>query len=139
MIVLDTNVISEAMRPQPDAAVLAWLNGQVAETLYLSSVTLAELLFGIGALPAGARRDRLAQALDALLALFPGRILPFDQDAARRYAEMAVTARVAGRSLPITDGYIAATAASRGFAVATRNATDFQDTGVVLVDPWRQR
>lgn len=137
MIVLDTNVVSEAMRPQPDAGVLSWLNDQATETLYLSSVTLAELLFGLGALPAGARKDRLAQALDALLALFPGRILAFDQDAARRYAEMAVTARAAGRPLPTTDGYIAATAASRNFAVATRNTAHFADTGVELIDPWQ--
>jgi predicted nucleic acid-binding protein len=137
VIVLDTNVVSEAMRPQPDPAVLLWLNDQAAETLYLSSVTLAELLFGLGALPAGARKDRLAEALDALLALFPGRILAFDQDAARRYAEMAVTARAVGRPLPTTDGYIAATAASRNFVVATRNTAHFADTGVGLIDPWK--
>jgi predicted nucleic acid-binding protein len=136
VIVLDTNVIAEAMRPEPNPAVVSWLNGQSAETLYLSSVTLAELLFGIGAIPTGARRDRLAQALDRLLALFPGRVLPFDQDAARRYADMAVTARAAGHPLPVSDGYIAATAASRGFAVATRNTRDFQTIGVDLIDPW---
>jgi predicted nucleic acid-binding protein len=136
VIVLDTNVIAEAMRPDPNPAVVSWLNGQSAETLYLSSVTLAELLFGIGAIPSGARRDRLAQALDRLLALFPGRVLPFDQDAARRYADMAVTARAAGHPLPVSDGYIAATAASRGFAVATRNTRDFQNIGVDLIDPW---
>jgi predicted nucleic acid-binding protein len=136
VIVLDTNVIAEAMRPEPNPAVVSWLNGQSAETLYLSSVTLAELLFGIGAIPSGARRDRLAQALDRLLALFPGRVLPFDQDAARRYADMAVTARAAGHPLPVSDGYIAATAASRGFAVAARNTRDFQNIGVDLIDPW---
>jgi predicted nucleic acid-binding protein len=136
VIVLDTNVIAEAMRPEPNPAVVSWLNGQSAETLYLSSVTLAELLFGIGAIPTGSRRDRLAQALDRLLALFPGRVLPFDQDAARRYADMAVTARAAGHPLPVSDGYIAATAASRGFAVATRNTRDFQNIGVDLIDPW---
>lgn len=138
MIVLDTNVVSEAMRPQPDAGVLSWLNDQATETLYLSSVTLAELLFGLGALPAGARKDRLTQALDALLALFPGRILAFDQDAARRYAGMAVAARAAGRPLPTADGYIAATAARHNFAVATRNVAHFAVTGVELIDPWRQ-
>jgi predicted nucleic acid-binding protein len=137
VIVLDTNVIAEAMRPEPNPAVVSWLNGQSAETLYLSSVTLAELLFGIGAIPSGARRDRLAQALDRLLALFPGRVLPFDQDAARRYADMAVTARAAGHPLPVSDGYIAATAASRGFAVATRNTRDFPTIGVDLIDPWQ--
>lgn len=137
MIVLDTNVVSEAMRPEPHPGVLGWLNAQAAETLYLSSVTLAELLFGIGALSAGARRDRLARTLDRLLALFSGRVLPFDQEAARRYADMAVTAHAAGRPLPTADGYLAATAAAHGFAVATRNVRHFGDTGVELIDPWQ--
>jgi len=137
VIVLDTNVVSEGMRPQPSPVVVAWLNAQAAETLYLSSVTLAELLFGIGALPAGVKKDRLAQALDRLLALFPGRVLPFDQDAARRYADMAVVARALGRPLPVADGHLAATAATRGFAVATRNIQHFGDTGVELIDPWQ--
>lgn len=136
MIVLDTNVVSEAMRPSPDGAVLTWLNAQSSDTLYLASVTLAELLFGVGALSAGARQVRLATALDRLLALFAGRILPFDQDAARRYAETAVTARRAGHPLPTADGYIAATAAAHGFAVATRNVRDFAGVGVALIDPW---
>jgi len=88
MIVLDTNVVSEAMKPEPHPAVRAWLNDQSAETLYLSTVTLAELLFGIGALPAGKRKDMLAQTLDGLMGLFRDRVLPFDIDAARRYAEL---------------------------------------------------
>jgi predicted nucleic acid-binding protein len=115
MIVLDTNVVSEAMKPEPHPAVRAWLNDQVAETLYLSSVTLAELLFGIGALTAGKRKDLLTQALDGLLELFPDRILPFDTDAARHYTTLAATARAGGRGFPTPDGYIAAIAASRGF------------------------
>lgn len=139
MIVLDTNVLSEAMRPVPDPGVLGWLNSQSPETLYLSSVTLAKLLFGIGALPDGVRKGRLAQALDGLVALFAGRVLAFDQDAARRYADMAVAARQAGRPLPTADGYIAATAAAHSFAVATRNTRDFQGTGVELIDPWQRR
>lgn len=137
MIVLDTNVVSEAMRPGPNLSVVGWLNAQAADTLYLSSVTLAELLFGIGVLPASAKKDRLALALNRLLALFPDRVLPFDQEASRRYAEMAVTARAAGRPLPTADGYIAATAAAHGFAVATRNVQDFRYTGVQLINPWQ--
>lgn len=139
MIVVDTNVVSEAMRPEPNAVVVSWLNAQAAETLYLSSVTLAELLFGIGALPADAKKDRLAQALDRLLSLFSGRVLPFDQEAARRYADMALIARALGRPLPVADGYLAATAAARRFAVATRNVQHFGDTGVDLIDPWKDR
>ncbi len=100
MIVLDTNVVSEAMKAAPNPAVLAWLDKQVAETLYLTSVTLAELLFGIGALPAGRRKDALTQMLDGLLDLFGDRVLAFDTDAARHYAELAVTARAVGKGSP---------------------------------------
>jgi predicted nucleic acid-binding protein len=136
MIVLDTNVISEAMKPQPHPAVRAWLNDQAAETLYLSSVTLAELLFGIAALPAGKRKDMLALAVDGLLELFQGRVLPFDTEAARQYAELAVIARAAGRGFPTADGYIAAIAVSRGFIVATRDTALFQAAGVAIINPW---
>lgn len=136
MIVLDTNVVSEAMKPEPHPAVRAWLNNQAAETLYLSSVTLAELLFGIGALPAGKRKDMLAQALDGLMALFKDRVLPFDTDAARRYAELAVKARGAGRGFPTPDGYIAAIAASRGFIVASRDTAPYEADGIPIIDPW---
>jgi len=105
MIVLDTNIVSEAKKPEPHPAVRAWLNEQVAETLYLSSVTLAELLFGIAALPIGKRKDMLAQALDGLMGLFRDRVLSFDTDAARRYAELVVTAKTSGRGFPTPDGY----------------------------------
>ena len=136
MIVLDTNVISEAMKPQPHPAVRAWLNDQAAETLYLSCVTLAELLFGIAALPAGKRKDMLALAVDGLLELFQGRVLPFDTVAARQYAELAVIARAAGRGFPTADGYIAAIAVSRGFMVATRDTAPFQAADVAVINPW---
>lgn len=137
MIVLDTNVVSEAMKPEPHPAVRAWLNAQAAPTLYLSSVTLAELLFGIAALPEGKRKDMLAQALDGLLRLFRDRVLPFDTDAARRYAELAVMARTGGRGFPTPDGYIAAIAASRGFVVASRDTAPFQAAGVPVINPWQ--
>ena len=136
MIVLDTNVVSEAMKPEPHQAVRAWLNDQAAETLYLSSVTLAELLFGIAALPVGKRRDMLAQALDGLMGLFRDRVLPFDTDAARRYAELAVMAQTSGRGFPTPDGYIAAIAASRGFIVASRDTAPFEAAGVPVINPW---
>jgi predicted nucleic acid-binding protein len=136
MIVLDTNVVSEAMKPEPHPAVRAWLNDQAAETLYLSSVTLAELLFGIAALPAGQRKDMLAQTLDGLLELFKDRVLPFDTDAARRYAELAVTAKLGGRGFPTPDGYIAAIAASREFIVASRDTAPYEAAGVSVINPW---
>jgi predicted nucleic acid-binding protein len=136
MIVLDTNVISEAMKPEPHPAVRAWLNAQAAQTLYLSSVTLAELLFGIAALPAGRRKDMLAKVLDGLLELFRGRVLPFDTDAARHYAELAVLARTGGRGFPTPDGYIAAIAASRGFIVASRDTAPYEAARVTVINPW---
>ena len=136
MIVLDTNVISEAMKPEPNPAVRTWLNDQSVETLYLSSVTLAELLFGIDVLPAGKRKDMLAKALAGLMGLFRDRFLPFDIDAARHYAQLAVSARTGGRGFPTPDGYIAAIAASRSFIVASRDTTPSEAAGVAVVNPW---
>jgi len=136
MIVLDTNVVSEAMKPDPHPAVRAWLNDQAAETLYLSSVTLAEMLFGIGALPVGKRKDMLAQALDGLMGLFRDRVLPFDTDAARRYAELAVVAKVVGRGFPTPDGYNAAIAASRGFILASRDTAPYVAVNLTVINPW---
>jgi predicted nucleic acid-binding protein len=136
MILLDTNVVCEAMKPEPDRAVHAWLDEQAAETLYLSSVTIAELMFGIGALPEGKRKDKLAAALDGVLELFADRILPFDTAAARRYADLAVKARAAGRGFPTPDGYIAAIAAARDLAVASRDISAFTAAGVTVLDPW---
>jgi toxin FitB len=136
MILLDTNVVSEAMKPEPNPAVRNWLDEQAAETLYLSSVTIAELMFGIGTLPKGRRKDKLAAALDGVLELFTDRILPFDIGAARRYADLAVKARAAGKGFPTPDGYIAATAASREFAVASRDTSAFIAAGLTVIDPW---
>lgn len=136
MIILDTNVVSEAMKPEPHPSVRAWLNDQVAETLYLSSVTLAELLFGIAVLPGGKRKEMLAQAFDGLMGLFRDRVLPFDIDAARCYAELAVTAKSGGRGFPTPDGYIAAIAASRGFVVVSRDTAPYEAARVSVINPW---
>lgn len=139
MIVLDTNVVSEAMKPSANPAVSAWLNEQVAETLYLSSVTLAELLYGIGAVPAGRRKNALTGTLDSLLELFKGRVLPFDTDAARCYAQLATKARAAGKGFPTPDGYIAAIATANGFTVATRDTGPFEAAGVPVINPWGKK
>ncbi len=136
MIVLDTNVVSEAMKPSRDPKVIAWLDAQIAETLYISSITLAELLFGIGSLPAGRRKQALSVTLDGLIGAFGQRVLAFDDDVARVYAEIATRARAAGRGLPIPDGYIAATAAEHGFSVATRDTAPFIAAGIPVIDPW---
>jgi predicted nucleic acid-binding protein len=104
--------------------------------LFLSSITVAELLFGISALPHGRRRDLLAARIDGLLDEFARRILPFNTSAARRYADIAVTARVAGKGFLTPDGYIAAIAAAHGFAVASRDASAFNAAGLTVIDPW---
>jgi toxin FitB len=137
MIILDTNVVSEAMKPAPDDTVKAWLDEQVAETLYVSSVSIAELMFGIGAIPKGKRKDRLAAALDGVMQVFAHRILPFDLEAARHYAALAVKARAAGKGFPTPDGYIAAIAAATGFIVATRDTSAFAAAGIDVIDPWK--
>ena len=136
MIVLDTNVVSEAMKVQSSPAVRSWLDEQAAETLYLTSVTLAELLFGIAVLPAGRRKDALAATLDGLMDLFGDRVLAFDAEAARHHAELALAARAAGRGFPTPDGYIAAMAKARGFTVATRDVAPFVAAGLHVINPW---
>ena len=136
MILLDTNVVSEAMTREPHPRVRAWLDAQAAETLFLSSITVAELLVGIGALPAGKRKDTLAAALDDVLDLFIARVLPFDTAAARHYADLAVKARAGGKGFPTPDGYIAAIAATHGFAVASRDTSAFKAAGLTVIDPW---
>ena len=136
MIVLDTNVVSEAMKVQASPAVRAWLDDQAAETLYLTSVTLAELLYGIAALPSGRRKDALAETLSGLLELFGDRVLAFDAEAAGHHAELALAARAAGRGFPTPDGYIAAMAKARGFTVATRDVAPFLAAGLKVLNPW---
>jgi toxin FitB len=137
MILLDTNVISEAVKPSPDPNVRAWLDSQAAETLHLSTITIAEKRFGISALPDGRRKTMLLEALDGIMTLFADRILPFDADAALRYGDLAVKARAAGKGFPTPDGYIAAIAASHGFAVASRDASAFTAAGLEVIDPWK--
>jgi predicted nucleic acid-binding protein len=137
MIILDTNVVSETMKPQAEAAVLSWLDAQVAETLYLTSITLAELLFGVAALPDGKRKERLAAHIDGLSKLYEGRVLPFNTKAARCYASLAVTARHKGRGFPMPDGYIAAIAVAHGYAVASRDTSPFATADIKIIDPWR--
>lgn len=139
MIVLDTNVISEAMKPEPHPNVTAWLNAQSAEALYLSSVTLAELQFGIAVLTDGKRKTALLQALEGVIALFSGRILPFDQAAALHYGSLAASARAAGKGFPVPDGYIAAIAVSQGFKVASRDMSAFAAANMDVINPWEAK
>lgn len=136
MILLDTNVLSEAIRPEASPAVRRWINDQAPETLYLASITVAEMTFGIAALPKGRKRDALSATAQDAFVLFAPRILPFDVNSARRYGELAVKARAAGKGFPLPDGYIAAIAAANGFAVATRDASAFKAAGLNIIDPW---
>ncbi|WP_419926680.1 type II toxin-antitoxin system VapC family toxin [Candidatus Poriferisocius sp.] len=137
MIVLDTNVVSELMRPLPNPAVEAWVADRAATTLFLSAVSGAELLYGIAIMPAGQRRDALETEVEAMLCeIFAGRVLPFDSDAARAYARIAASCRASGRPVSQSDGQIAAVARSRGMAVATRNIRQFEGMAVDIIDPW---
>jgi len=137
MIVLDTNVVSEAMRPEPSPLVRDWLNAQPIETLYTTAVTLAEIHFGLARLPSGRRKDLLARQFELISRIWQGRVLPFDADAARQYAVMAVAAQQSGHSLPTPDGYIAAIAAAHGYAVATRDVAPFAAAGLHVINPWQ--
>lgn len=140
MILLDTNVVSEPLKPNGELAVLAWIDAQAVETLYLSAITLAELRFGIAAMPDGKRKDGLRQRLDErVVPVFAGRILPFDTDAADAYAELRARARAAGKAIGTTDAYIAAVAAAHGFAVATRDTSPFEAAGLNVINPWKAR
>jgi toxin FitB len=137
MIVLDTNVVSEPLKPRPDAAVLRWLDRQAPATLYLTTISLAELLAGVLALPAGKRRAELQSVLKGeLVALFADRILTFGERSAASYADVVTAANQAGNPLHFADAAIAAIAAEHNFMLATRNARDFKGTSVKLLDPW---
>jgi len=137
MILLDTNVISELMRPSPAPAVERWVGDQLAASLFISAITEAELRYGLALLPDGHRRRQLAVQAEAMLATdFAGRILPFDSAAAAAYADIAATRRFAGRPISQADAQIAAISRSRGASLATRNVADFVDCGVEIIDPW---
>ena len=137
MILLDTNVIFEPLKAAGDTNVLAWIDAQAIETLYLSTISLAELRFGIAALPEGKRRETLHFSLERrVLPLFAGRILAFDEPASRSYAVLRARVRVAGQAIVPADGYIAAIAATHGLAVATRDTSPFAAAGLAVIDPW---
>lgn len=140
MIIVDTNVVSEPLRRAAEPAVQDWLDRQVPETLFLATVSLAELLAGVALLPAGRRRDGLVTGMQALLTgLFGSRMLPFDEPAATAYADIVARTRTAGITISVPDAQIAAIAAVHGFAVATRDVTPFQAAGIPVINPWPVR
>ena len=137
MIMLDTNVLSESLRPAPEPRVLDWINKQVIETLYLSAITVAELRFGATLLPSGKRKAKLQDSLEnKLLPLFAARVLPFDLAVTEAYAEVMSRARIAGKSISTADGYIAATAAANNMIIASRDTSPFIAAGLEVVNPW---
>jgi predicted nucleic acid-binding protein len=137
VIVLDTNVISELMKPHPSPAVVSWVAGQLRSELFATSVTKAEILLGIASLPTGRRRAGLAEAAERLFAsLMVDRVIPFDADAAEHYAEVVIGRRRIGRPIAIADAQIAAIALASNAAVATRDVADFEGCGVAIVNPW---
>lgn len=139
MIILDTNVISEPMKPQAEPVVSEWLRRQAPETLYLTAINLAELLVGIAKLPAGRRKDNLRAALQQVLdRLFGARFLPFDRDAAQAFAYQIGVMRATGRQIGWADGQIAAIATVHGYTVATRDTEPFEAAGVPVINPWEE-
>jgi toxin FitB len=136
MIILDTNLVSEPLKPKPAAQVLAWLDRQAPDTLYLTTITLAELQAGVSVLPMGKRRKALQDATTELIAGFDGRVLSFDQDCAHAFGRVAAGAQAAGNPIHFADCAIAAIAATRGFILATRNLRDYKGAGIELIDPW---
>jgi len=137
MILLDTNVITELLRLAPDMNVVKWLDAQPVQTLFLSAISVAELRWGVAELPMGKRRVALdAKLEEGLLSLMAPRILPFDGDCARSYADLMTKARAEGRGIALADGFIAAVAGAHGLTVATRDTSPFEAAGLNVINPW---
>lgn len=140
MTILDTNVLSELMRPRPSARVVAWVAAQPARELCTTAITEAEIFYGIQLIAKGKRQEALMAAAEAMFAEdFAGRVLGFESDAARIFAQVAARRRALGRPISQADAQIAAIARVRGTKLATRNVADFEGCGVEMVDPWNDR
>lgn len=137
MILLDTNVVSEPIGSRPDPRVVAWLDAQEPRTLYLTTITVAEIRFGIAVLPHGRRRDTLEERFETdIMPIFEGRILSFDEPATRSYAALRSSVRRRGRAIGDFDAVIAAIAQSRGYSVATRDSAPFEAAQVPVINPF---
>lgn len=136
MILLDTNVVSEPLKPRPATAVLHWLNAQTPEDLYLPSIVAAELYFGWAILPEGRRKRVGGDLIDRVVAQFTGRVVNFDLKAAVAYGRVMAEARAAGAGVSFLDGQIAAIARAQGAALATRNVKHFEYAGILILNPW---
>jgi predicted nucleic acid-binding protein len=138
VILLDTNVLSELIRPEPDAGVTEWLDSLDAATVATTAITAAELLYGVARLPTGRRKERLGEAIRGLIEEdFNGRVEAFDATAATHYADLLSDRERAGRPISAADAQIAAICRKLGATLATRNTSDFKDTGIDLLDPWQ--
>lgn len=136
MIILDTNLVCEPLKPKLDAVVLAWLDRQAPETLYITIITLTELQAGIEILPAGKRRTALQAATTEVVTQFEGRVLSFDWGSAQVFGLVFADTQAAGNPLHFGDCSIAAITLRRGFVLATRNARDYKGAGIELINPW---
>lgn len=137
MIVLGSNIISEILKPEPSANVLHWLNQQAPDALFITAITIAENLLGVEAMPDGKRKAALRAAYEDLYANFQGRVLPYDEPAAREYSRIAAQAHRAGKGFPTPDGYIAAIASSRDMYIATRDTDPYLSVpSLRIIDPW---
>ena len=137
MILVDTNVVSEPLRPEPEPRVLRWFDNQSLRTLYISTIVVAELRFGVQKLPAGRNRDQLHEKIEThVLPKFIGRILTFDLAASEAYAKLRAKAQPGGYTSPVSDGFIAATVAVNGMVVATRDTAPFIAAGLKTINPW---
>jgi predicted nucleic acid-binding protein len=138
VILLDTNVVSEVMRVAPEPAVLRWLNAIDSSELYLATITIAEIAYGLQILPEGQRRRAISDRFERFVEQgFAHRVLAFDEAAAFIYGEIMAHRKRLGRPLSIPDGQIASIAKAHGMTVATRNTADFEETGIELINPWR--
>jgi len=137
MTVLDTNVLSEALKPSPGEVVLRWLAEQNRHAVFTTAITQAEILYGVEMLPPGKRRSRLHAAVERMFTdEFPGRILPFDAESALLYPKIVAGRTHLGRPISQFDAVIASVCRSREATIATRNASDFEDCGLAIINPW---
>lgn len=136
MIVLDTNIVSEPLKPSPSKALIAWWRQQNRDQLYLTAITVAELKSGVVVLPAGRRKDLLSEAVAETLAEFKGRVLPFDASITDTFALLVARAKASGNQMGFADAAIAAIATKHGFSLATRDALDMRGSGVTLINPF---
>lgn len=137
MIIIDTNVISELWKAEPSLQVRSWMDAQFIQNLYMSSITVAELRFGIAVMPVGKRKQTYLERLESkVIPAFSQRILAFDLEAPHAYAELMRVAKVNGQAIGKADGYIAASAVAHGYAVASRDTSPFRAAGLHVINPW---